>query len=317
MELMIKLIRGRLRLAALTVGVSVLSVGISLWWNAQIAVFINAVNGAQLIASREVGTAIGTIFLSAGAAYALGVCSSWTLETIAHDLRMGYARHFSALPLSEIENLNAGEQVSKLQNEISDVMNFLGSNLFSIIDDIIRFVGTFSWLLWLNPRLTVLANAPVVLLVGYTVFSSKIIGKAANDSQQANARMTGVADTLITVFPILRLFDAAAMMKHQYKASLDAWQAASIREERRCAGLMSLSAMMSYLPMVMLFLIGGAQVIEGTETIGTIYVFINLSGNVSGVMMNMPRRIAAFRRFAANMNRLESSVEMGNERAFI
>jgi|GEM_PF-3927362 len=45
-------------------------------------------------------------------------------------------------------------------------------------------------------------------------------------------------------------------------------------------------------------------------TIGTLYVFINLSGNVSGVMMNMPGRIAVFRRFLANMKRIEPFINI-------
>ncbi len=66
--------------------------------------------------------------------------------------------------------------------------------------------------------------------------------------------------------------------------------------------------------LLLLFLIGGTQVIQGTATIGTLYAFINLSGNVSGVMMNMPGRIAVFRRFTANMNRIEPYVSIDTGR---
>jgi hypothetical protein len=42
---------------------------------------------------------------------------------------MGYAKHFATLPITEIENLNAGEQLSQLQNEMSDISSFLRANL--------------------------------------------------------------------------------------------------------------------------------------------------------------------------------------------
>jgi ABC-type multidrug transport system fused ATPase/permease subunit len=308
MDLLKKLIIKRSFLTLLTAGISVVSVSVSLWWNAQLSVIINAVNKAVNISGKSIFIAAATMVLSAGISYILGICSSWTLETIAHDLRMGYAKCFIRLPFEKIEDLNAGEQLSKLQNEINDVSEFLRSNLFSIIDDLIRFAATLSWLLWLNPKLTLLANIPSVLLLWYTLFSSKIIGKAAAESQQANTRMNGSADTLITVFPILRLFDATALIKKNYQTLLASWEASSIQEERKKAGLMSLSGVISRLPLLMLFLIGGAYVINGAETIGILYVFINLSGNISGVMMNMPGRFAGFRRFAANMKRLEHSV---------
>lgn len=60
----------------------------------------------------------------------------------------------------------------------------------------------------------------------------------------------------------------------------------------------------------MLILIGGFLVIDDSISIGTLYVFINLSGNVSGVMMNMPGRIAMFHKFIANMERIEPFVSI-------
>ncbi len=48
--------------------------------------------------------------------------------------------------------------------------------------------------------------------------------------------------------------------------------------------------------------------INGVITVGTLYIFLNLSGNVSGVMMNMPGYITAFRQFSSNMNRLSPQV---------
>ncbi len=55
--------------------------------------------------------------------------------------------------------------------------------------------------------------------------------------------------------------------------------------------------------------------IDGVTAIGTLYIFINLSSNVSGVLMNLPGRIAMFRRFSANARLLQSFVNMENRRA--
>jgi len=310
MRLLQNLLHRRIGLVVLTLCVSVVSIGVSLWWNAQLSRIINTVSTGGAAAARTVVTACATLLLSAGLNHALGLCSGWTCETLAHDLRLGYARHFAALDAQAAAALNAGEALSALQNEINDVSGFLRANLFSIVDDLIRFLGTFAWLLWLNPLLTLTANLPVVLLMGYTVVSSRIIGRAAAQSQQANLRMNGFADTLVTVFPVLRLFDAAPLLCTRYGAALTAWEATGIREERVRARLMSLSALLSCTPLLLLFWLGGAQVIRGTMSLGVLYVFINLSGNVSGVMMNIPGRIAQFRRFAANMQRLAPRVSV-------
>ncbi|HWT74885.1 MAG TPA: ABC transporter transmembrane domain-containing protein [Mobilitalea sp.] len=316
MSLFKKMIINRIGLVVLTIGFSVLSIVISLYWNTQLSFIINTFNHKNNVSVQMIVTAALTMLVSAGIAFAMGMCSSWTCETMAHDLRMGYVKHFSIMSITEIENINAGEHLSKLQNEISEVSGYLRSNLFYIMDDLIRFTGTLIWMLVLNPKLTLLANAPVIVLLWYTVFSSRIISGAAQQSQQSNMHMNGFTDTLITIFPIIRLFNASNLIQKKYCAVLDQWEAASIIEERKRAKLMSLSAFLSTFPLVLLFLVGGLQVIRGETTLGTLYVFINLSENVSGVMMNMPGRIAGLRRFAVNVKRLQPSVLLTDRRRF-
>ncbi len=50
------------------------------------------------------------------------------------------------------------------------------------------------------------------------------------------------------------------------------------------------------------------MIISGRMTVGVLYIFVNLSGNVSGVMMNLPDYAGTFRRFTANMQRLAPNI---------
>jgi ABC-type multidrug transport system fused ATPase/permease subunit len=127
---------------------------VSLWWNAQLSSIINNINANIPIQTDMIIMSAVTILSGVSITYTGGICLAWTSETMAHDLRMGYANYFTGLHISEIENLNAGEQVSKLQNEMNDAVNYIRGTVFMIADDIIRFAGTFIWLLYLNPKLT-------------------------------------------------------------------------------------------------------------------------------------------------------------------
>lgn len=308
MTLLKKLLYRRIGLVGLSVGFSITNVAVTLWWNSQVSTIINIINEGNNIPSNLIIESLIIVIASMGAAYITGLCSGWTAETLMHELRMGYARHLKALSLIDIEELNAGRQLSMLQNELSDISDFLRSNLFMIADDTVRFAVTLSWMLWLNPGLTLLANLPTVILVCYTTLTSRIISKAAIKSQEANGQMNAFADSLITLFPIVKLFEANRLIREKYKLALEKWESANILEERKRARLMCLAAWMSCFPLLLLFMVGGMQVINGRIKIGSLFIFINLSGNVSGIMNNMPGRIAQFRRFAANLKRIESFV---------
>lgn len=315
MALIKRLILGRKGLAALTVSVSAISMAFSLVWNLCLSILINQASAGLATSPGILLRALAVILLIAAAAYAFVLLSGWTCETLGHDLRMGYARHFVSLSYEQMECLNAGEQLSGLQNEIGEALDFMSGHLFPFADDAVKFAATFGFMVWLDPALALAANAPSFLILAYTVFSSRVIGEAAKETQEANARMNGFAAMLLDVFPVLRLFDATPLMMREYQTVLRAWEKASTLEERRRSLLMSLSGLLSVLPLLLLFLMGGLQVIRGDASLGTLYIFINLSGNISGVLMNLPGRIAMFRRFEANMGRLQGRILLGEGRA--
>jgi len=236
--------------------------------------------------------------------------TGYACESMAHELRVGYAGHFAALPYPETENLNAGEQLSKLQNEIANVSGYLNNNLFQLFDDAVKFIMTFTWLIIVNPALTFISNLPVVFILFYVARSSKTIGAAAEESLKAQGEMNRYADTLLSMFPVIRLYDAARMVASGYNNAVGRWRDMTIRMERTKARLMSLSAVLSNIPLLLLFFTGGHMAISGALSIGTLYIFLNLSGNVSGVMMNMPGYITAFRQFAAGAKRLAPYIKL-------
>lgn len=308
MILLFRIICKRKFLALITLCSTGVSVAVSLWWNTQLGGIIDTVSTGRSPSGEIIILAFVTMLVMGATNYAGGYISGYTCESMAHDLRVGYARYFISLPVAEAEKLNAGEQLSKLQNEIIGVSNYLNSNLFQLIGDAVRFLTTFIWLMFISPMLTLAANAPAFLIVIYVFWASKIIGLATERSQQAQGQMNQYADTLLTLFPIIRLYDAARMALGGYMGAIASWEKHTIRSEYTAARLMSLSGVLSSIPLLFLFLVGGSMAINGALGIGTLYIFLNLSGNVSGVLMNMPRHIASFRQFSANMKRLEGKI---------
>ena len=82
--------------------------------------------------------------------------------------------------------------------------------------------------------------------------------------------------------------------------------------EKKKALLMSISAVITNIPLLLIILIGGKLVILGKLSLGELYVFISLSGNVSGILMNMPSFIMQFRIFGANLKKLNAPVIVDN-----
>ena len=311
MKLLVRLLRGRAGIAALAAGACLFAALVTLQWNAGLGGIVDAVSAGGSLDGRTLMGAAGVMLLMGLMQYAKAALSAMACERMAHDLRMGYARHFLSLPMERAEAMNAGEALSALQNEMEGITGALNGSLFPMLDNAEVFLATFAYLLAVHPALTLATLLPALPLVIYAAWSSRIIGSATSRAQQAKAEMNRGVDALLTLFPVLRLYGAMELVLGGYKGAVDTWQAQATQVERSKARLMSISAALSCLPILMLMTVGGGMVMRGGMTVGRLYVFLNLMGGMTGVLMNAPGHVAAFRQFAANMERVQDRVEEG------
>lgn len=301
---LIKLCKKRKIYVLFTLMVSIASISISLYWNYELSQLINQVQVGISITRTKILVVFLLMIISALSQGSFTYLSGYTSEYLTHDLRMYLSHRLLKKDYYEVEQLNTGEQLSKLQNEVAEVSQYLTGNLFVLINDGISFTFTFIWLLTMNSKLTILTNLPVIIIFIYVIYSSKAIEGLSKESQSKQQQMNGFTDTLLTLFPIIRIYEASKLIQKRYNNKVEEWQKTTIREEMTKARLMSLSAVLSCIPLLLILLIGGTLAIRSDISIGLVYIFINLSGNVSGVMMNMPNHIAKLRRFIGNLERI-------------
>lgn len=284
--------------------------GVYLVFNTYISRIVNCIGARQPITEKVLGIALLCIVLNCVCSYLSGIVSGWTCETMSHDLRMGFANHLFERPLLEMESLSVGGQMSILQNELAEISDYINSNLATLFNTLIAFSVTVIFLWKQSPILTLVSNVPVVVILLYVSWSSRVISGLAQKAQEQKIEMNGLVDTLTSTFPMAHLYDATGFLCRTYDTSVKEWEVAAIKEEKTRARLLSLSALFSCIPLLFLLLTGGIMVIRGQMTLGGVYLFVNLSKNVSGALMNLPGMIASFRRFVVNLNRVKEYISI-------
>ena len=305
----------------LTFAVDIIFLAVTLVWNKYLANLIDLVTAGNAGMDGAGNSSIhgmlvelliilaAFIFMSGANAFISGV----TTARINYELRQNYiesiARNSVSFMRSKERAVSGGEMTSVLLNEFNAVSVFISENLFFIFDSFIKFLGTFGWFIFLNPFLAFSSNLPVFLIILYVSFSSKILKNYTIKANEENAKLNGVTESLMSLFPVIRLYQAQKFILTNYTSRLEAWEKLNISVEKKKALLMSISAVMTCIPLLLLVLIGGNLVIKDKMTVGELYIFINLSGNVSGILMNMPSFIMQFRIFAGNLQKINRAGE--------
>lgn len=288
----------------ITLFLDVAFLGIVFVWNKYLSALIDFVLGGNIITTQMI---IRFILILLAFVFMNGFTSfmaSFTSEKINFYLRENYIHSVADKGFSYLQNVGGGNGASVLLNELTSVCSFISSNLFFIIDSAIKFAGTFGWFLILNPKLAILSNLPVAGILIYVSFTSKILKGYTINANEQKSNLNGITESLMTLFPVIRLYDAGKMILQNYERTVDEWEDSVAVLEKRSALLMSISAMITCIPLMLTILIGGRLIISGKMTIGQLYIFINLSGNVSGILMNMPSFIMQLRVFTGNLAKI-------------
>ena len=308
MKLFLKLLRRSWWLVIATTFALLGSNGVTFVWNLYIGKIVQQISERRSISPKVILIAIVCILLSMLANYLTGIISGVTCESLNHNLRMGFADYLLKQKLLDSEKMKVGGQMSILQNELNEISNYIGDTLMFLVSTVIAFVITILFLWSQSPLLTLVSNLPAVLILIYIMNTSRVILTYAKKSQQCKCEMNGTVEAMTNAIPILHIYDCGTFLQKQFKQAAASWETAVIKEEGVRARLMSLSALLSCIPLLLLLSVGGILVIRGKLEVGMVYLFINLSKNCSGALMNLPSVIATFRRFLVNLNRVEDRV---------
>lgn len=304
MTFVFRLFQNRKVTVLLTLLFCICSVVTTLLWNKNLAVLIDGVQAGLGLDRECVAWCIGYLVLAALFQGGMQFLSAYAGEYAVHDLRMKLAKVTMGRDYASAAKESSAELISLQQNEMEDISRYISDNLFTLCNTVISFVFNLLFLLLQNMKLTLLYLIPVAGMAVYTTLSGKVIYRYTKREQEAQKKMNGVAGTLLSLFPVVRLYEAEKMLERSYRERIDDWKEAVVTQEKTKAKLMSGSGMLSCIPLVLLMLVGGRMILQGTLTIGILYVFVNLSGNVSGVMINISVHLANFRRFCGNLERV-------------
>lgn len=293
---------------------SIGSITINLLWNKELSTMINLLQIGHTGWNAKIPLCFFLLCTAALFQGGITLFSSYAGESAVHILRLQVADTILRRSYDKNTSDNSDELLSLQINELEEVNQYVSDSLFPLITDIISFFFTLVYLLYQNFTLTLLCNIPVLFLFVYTSASGKIIYRYTQKEQETLQRMNSISQTALSLFPILRIYQAEGLLQNKYEESILTWKKAVVTQESVKAKLMSLSGMLSTLPLLLLLLIGGTMVINGTFSIGMLYIFINLSGNVSGVMVNMPGHIAGYHRFCGCLNRVWQFLEKNGGR---
>ena len=283
-----------------------LSIIIQFFWTIRIGMIADAIVSRKKIEINFMFIMFAILLASCLFIYLKSLAGKYATERMAHTLRMDFA---GKLLKSDREAMGGYEAMSKAQNELTASSEGL-SGIFDVIEQFLSGILALIFLLFANLRFTLIVLGPliaVVLLINRIGKNLPGLVNAAMDKKISNNK---TAYMIISNFEAVKVFGAEEFFEEKFKKELEEWGRLETKKERISAVTNSVSGILSQLPLLILFGVGALLIWRGYMTIGTLMIFLNMTGSFIRTITNLPSWVVRIKQFLVHLSRTDIESEI-------
>ncbi|HOW77493.1 MAG TPA: ABC transporter transmembrane domain-containing protein, partial [Candidatus Competibacteraceae bacterium] len=134
------------------------------------------------------------------------VTMNWIAHRVVMDLRAALFDRLLTLPTRYFDDHSAGNLLSRLTYDVTQVMNATTQALITVVKDGLAVVGLLGWMLYLNWQLSLMAFliAPGIAFIVRTV--SRRLRRLSRDLQELMGDLTHVIDEVLQGHKVIKIF---------------------------------------------------------------------------------------------------------------
>ncbi|WP_305041499.1 ABC transporter ATP-binding protein [Geoalkalibacter sp.] len=228
----------------------------------------------------------------------------WVGQHIMADLRReGFAR-LPRLPVAFFDRQPSGRLVTRLTSDVENVGELFGAGVVSALGDLLTLAAIVAVMLWINPRLSLVAFAvmPLLLLLGL-LFRHHI--RRAN--RQVRARIAGlnafVAERIAGADEV-RLFAQEERTLKEFDQLQDDYQSASLRVINWDACLYAGVEALGAVAIAAILWKGGGEVLAGVTSFGVLVAFIEYVQKFFAPLRDLSAKYSVIQASNASLERI-------------
>lgn len=204
-----------------------------------------------------------------------------------YDLRQDVNHKLEKLPLKYYDGHPVGDTLSRMSNDIDLIGTTLQQSITQFITSMITILGILVMMFWISPLLAIISllSLPLSLFVIRPFLSRS--QKHFADQQRTLGNLNGHVEEMYNGHQVVKAFSYEKESMEQFDEVNEELYDAGRRAQfisGMMAPLMSLTGNITY---VLICIIGGVQVMNGTIRIGDIQAFIQYTRQFSQPIMQM------------------------------
>lgn len=230
-------------------------------------------------------------------------------NALLRDLRKDIWSAITTMPLQQRYHMKQGYLLSLITNDLSEVDHGILKVFELLFKTPLIVLGSLGLMIWLSPKLTVIAFALILFTLFVVGKVSHVLKKQSAEAQEKMSAITSLTSDLLTGYRSLIAFDAIGFLTKKFSAQNESYLNINNRMLRRRDAASPLSEFMGVITVVALLYAGAQIVLSGQMNPGTFFAFVFAFYNIIDPAKSFSREYANVQRGLAALDRINSFID--------
>lgn len=217
-------------------------------------------------------------------------------ENIIKSIREKLFAKLTSLDIQFFNKTQSGAIISTLTNDVNVVNSTTVSAFTGLLREIIQVVLFFVLLLSISPSLTFIAFSSGIATVLILRIATNYLRKYATRMQGAMADFTSILQESLAGFRIIKAYSLENHINEKFFSQLQRYFRSSIKFQSIISLVPSINEIVAIVALVVVFLVGGGRVIEGTMAAEDLMLFLFSLFSIMSPVATVVHNISQFQR---------------------
>ncbi len=247
------------------------------------------------------------------AQYVSRVSNTRASETLVKTMRDTLFTHIERLPFAWHMKNRTGDIIQRCTSDIDTLKNFISEQLTSVFRIVVLLILSISFMLPMNPWLTLIALVPMPCIVLYSLRFHRSIGDGFRACDESEGRLSAMAQENLTGVRVVRAFGRERYERDRFERHNEEYTGLWVRLAKVMSRFWSTADILSGLQVMLVVVFGAVFCIGGAMTAGEYVAFISYNSMLVWPVRMLGRMISEMSKAGVSVERIRYIMESEEE----
>jgi ABC-type multidrug transport system fused ATPase/permease subunit len=240
----------------------------------------------DLLLPLALGVGAATL-VQAATSFGLSQVMSLAAQRAIAEMRKAVQEHVLRLPVSFFDSTKSGVLISRIMTDAEGVRNLVGTGLVQLVGGLVTATIALGVLFYLNWRLTSLTLVILLTFGGAMAYAFTRLRPVFRERGEINAQVTGRLGETVGGIRLVKTYTAERRERLVFARGVHSLYRNVARTITGISTLSAFTTVVIGLVGVLLILVGGRAILQGTMTLGDFVMYVFFIGLVAAPLVQI------------------------------